>query len=402
MRARTGSLQSEVFGDELNKLFPILTETGSDSATLDNAMQFLCVNGRKLEHAVLMLIPEAWQNNALMDPDLKAFYEYHACLVEPWDGPANIAFTNGDKIGAILDRNGLRPSRYLITKDDYIIMASEAGVLPIDPKNIARKWRLQPGKIFLVDFKKKRIIDDSEVKSQLVDNRPWKRWLDEHLTELESLPAPKDETKTKLTQDELIAQQHAFGYTNEDLRLLILPMLTTGQEATGSMGTDTPLACLSDKSQLLFNYFKQLFAQVTNPPLDAIREEMVTSLYTYLGREGNLLSEEPTHARLIKLKSPIITNTELAKLRGFADEFHKAVTLSTLFSAEGGEASLKKSIDKLCEQAVAAIKDGATLLILSDRGVDAHHVAIPSLLATAAVHHHLIRAGLRAQAGSCD
>ncbi|MBC7782541.1 MAG: glutamate synthase large subunit, partial [Burkholderiales bacterium] len=398
MRARYGSLHSDVFGDELNHLYPILTETGSDSATLDNALQFLCVNGRPIEHAMLMLIPEAWQNNALMDPDLKAFYEYHACLMEPWDGPANIAFTNGEKIGAVLDRNGLRPSRYFVTKDDFVIMASEAGTLAVDPTNIARKWRLQPGKIFLIDFKKQRIVDDSEVKSQLVDSRPWKRWLDENLTELESLPQPDKVEGTD--HDTLLVRQHAFGYTNEDLRILLMPMLTTGQEAIGSMGTDTPLACLSDKAQLLFSYFKQLFAQVTNPPLDAIREELVTSLITYLGREGNLLTEAPTHARLIKLKTPIINNTELAKLKQLNSDDHKAVTISTLFDANDAENGLQKALDRIGDEAVKAIKEErATLLILSDRGVDQNNAPIPSLLATSAVHHHLIRQGLRAQAG---
>ncbi len=397
MRARTGTLHSDVFGAELNHLFPILTDTGSDSATLDNALQFLTVNGRSIEHAMLMLIPEAWQNNPLMDPDLKAFYEYHACLMEPWDGPANIAFTDGQKIGAVLDRNGLRPSRYFVTKDDLVIMASEAGTLPVDAKNIARKWRLQPGKIFLIDFKKQRIIDDSEVKSNLVDSRPWKRWLDENLTELESLPQPDKVADHDF--DTLLVRQHAFGYTNEDLRLLIMPMLTTGQEAVGSMGTDTPLACLSDKPQLLFSYFKQLFAQVTNPPLDAIREELVTSLITYLGREGNLLTEEPKHARLIKLKTPIINNQELAKLRSMNNDEHKAVTISTLFDASDSETGLKKAIDRICAEAVAAIQAGATMLILSDRGVDKDHAPIPSLLATSSVHHHLIRQGQRALAG---
>ncbi len=398
MRARYGSLHSDVFGAELNHLYPILTETGSDSATLDNALQFLCVNGRPIEHAMLMLIPEAWQNNPLMDPDLKAFYEYHACLMEPWDGPANIAFTNGEKIGAVLDRNGLRPSRYFVTKDDFVVMASEAGTLPIDPKNIARKWRLQPGKIFLIDFNKQRIVDDSEVKSQLVDSRPWKRWLDENLTELESLPAPDKVESTD--HDTLLVRQHAFGYTNEDLRLLILPMLTTGQEGIGSMGTDTPLACLSDKPQLLFSYFKQLFAQVTNPPLDAIREELVTSLITYLGREGNLLTEKPEHARLIKLKTPIINNVELGKLKQLNSDEHKAITISTLFDSTDEVSGLKNAIDRICAEAAKAIKeDKATLLILSDRGVDAKNAPIPSLLATSAVHHHLIRSGLRAQAG---
>jgi hypothetical protein len=258
-------------------------------------------------------------------------------------------------------------------------MASEAGTLPVEAKNIARKWRLQPGKIFLIDFKKQRIVDDSEVKSNLVDSRPWKRWLDENLIELESLP--QGDTVHDADFDTLLVRQHAFGYTNEDLRLLMLPMLTTGQEAVGSMGTDTPLACLSDKPQLLFSYFKQLFAQVTNPPLDAIREELVTSLITYLGREGNLLTEAPTHARLIKLKTPIINNAELAKLRSLNSDEHKAVTISTLFDACDPETGLKNAIDRVCNECVEAIKNGATLLILSDRGVDKDNAPIPSLLA---------------------
>ncbi len=284
MRARYASLQSEVFGDELQKMYPLLTESGSDSATLDNALQFLTVNGRTLPHAILMMVPEAWQNNTQMDPDLKAFYEYHACLMEPWDGPASIAFTNGTLIGAVLDRNGLRPSRYYVTKDDLVIMASEVGALPVDPANVAKKWRLQPGKIFLIDTKQGRIIDDNEIKRNLVDKRPWKKWLEEYMIDLESLPAPQNVHQPD--HETLRVRQHAFGYTVEDLKLIVTPMAITGAEAVGSMGNDTPLACLSDKPQLLCNYFRQLFAQVTNPPLDAIREELVTSMYTYLGARG--------------------------------------------------------------------------------------------------------------------
>ncbi len=263
MRARYASLQSEVFGDELQKMFPILTESGSDSATLDNAMQFLCVNGRTLAHSVLMVIPEAWQHNELMDENLKAFYEYHACMMEPWDGPASIAFTNGRQIGAVLDRNGLRPSRYCVTKDDFVIMASETGVLPIPPENIAKKWRLQPGKIFLIDTNKGRIIDDTEVKRELVAKRPWKLWLDENLVQLELLPDSQNVQQPD--HDTLLVRQNAFGYSVEDVKMLITPMAVAGQEAIGSMGADTPLACLSDCPQLLYNYFKQLFAQVDQP-----------------------------------------------------------------------------------------------------------------------------------------
>src|SRR5690349_1753878 len=338
MRARTASLQSDVFGDELSKMFPILTESGSDSATLDNCLQFLAVNGRSLPHAVLMLVPEAWQNNSLMDQDLKAFYEYHACLMEPWDGPASIAFTNGQVIGAVLDRNGLRPSRYYVTKDDCVIMASEVGALPVDPENVAKKWRLQPGKIFLVDTKQGRIVDDNEIKRGLVDKRPWKKWLEENLIDLESLPEP-----TNVHQPDhktLLVRQHTFGYTVEDIKIIMAPMALTGQEAIGSMGTDTPLACLSEKPQLLYTYFKQLFAQVTNPPLDAIREELVTSLYTYLGREGNLLDEQPKAAHLIKLKQPILSNGDLEKLRQVAVGDLRAVTLPMLFNVADGEDGL--------------------------------------------------------------
>jgi glutamate synthase domain-containing protein 2/glutamate synthase domain-containing protein 1/glutamate synthase domain-containing protein 3 len=397
MRARSGSLQSEVFGDELAKMFPILTESGSDSATLDNAMQFLCVNGRSLPHAVLMLIPEAWQNNALMDSDLKAFYEYHACLMEPWDGPASIAFTDGYRIGAVLDRNGLRPSRYYVTKDDLVIMASEVGAVAVKPEDVVRKWRLQPGKIFLIDTQKGRIVDDNEIKRELVDRRPWRRWLDENMIDLDSLPSPQnihEHDRATLT-----TRQHAFGYTNEDLRLLILPMATTGQEAVGSMGTDTPLACLSDRPQLLYNYFRQLFAQVTNPPLDAMREELVTSLFTYLGREGNLLDEQPSFAHLIKLKQPILTNSDLEKLRQISVSNIRAVTLPMLFPAGEGTAALQRSLDELCQSAEAAVRDGASILVLSDRGISRELAPIPTLLATAAVHHHLIRTGTRTQCG---
>jgi glutamate synthase domain-containing protein 2/glutamate synthase domain-containing protein 1 len=397
MRARYGSLHSETFGDELQKMFPILTESGSDSATLDNALQFLSVTGRSLPHAVLMLIPEAWQNNSLMDADLKAFYEYHACLMEPWDGPASIAFTNGTVIGAVLDRNGLRPSRYYVTKDDLVIMASEVGAVPVPPESVAKKWRLQPGKIFFVDTKQGRIVDDSEIKRELVDKRPWRKWLDENLIDLENLPEPNE--VHHYDHDTLLTRQHAFGYTVEDLKMIVAPMAVTGQEAVGSMGTDTPLACLSEKPQLLYAYFRQLFAQVTNPPLDALREELVTSLYTYLGREGNLLEETPRHASLIKLKYPVISNNDLEKLRQVSSGGHRSVTIPMLFNVAEGEAGMHRSLEELMAAAAQAVKDGATIVILSDRGVDKDRAPIPSLLATAAVHHHLIREGTRTQCG---
>ncbi len=397
MRARYSLLQSEVYGDELSKMFPILTESGSDSATLDNALQFLSVNGRSLPHAVLMLIPEAWQNNAAMDPDLRAFYEYHACVMEPWDGPASISFTNGYMIGAVLDRNGLRPSRIYITKDDLVIMASEVGVLPVDPERVARKWRLQPGKVFLVDMKQGRIVDDAEIKQQLVDKRPWRKWVEERLLHLDTLPSP---TKVhEVDHDTLRVRQHTFGYTVEELKMVLNPMAVTGMEPLGSMGNDTPLACLSDCPQLLYNYFKQLFAQVTNPPLDATREELVTSLQTYLGREGNLLDETPRHCQLVKLNYPVISNPELEKLRNLDQSGLRAITLPILFHVDEGETGLAAAIEELRKSAAQAVRDGYSILILSDRGVDKNHAPIPALLATAAVHHHLIREGTRTQAG---
>ena len=400
MKARYGALQSDVFGDELDKLFPILSDGTSDSATLDNCLQFLCVNGRSLPHAMLMLVPEAWQNNPHLDPDLRAFYEYHACLMEPWDGPAGIAFTDGRYLGALLDRNGLRPARYYVTKDDLIIMGSEAGVVKVAPENVLRKWRLQPGKMLLIDLEEGRIIDDAEVKGDLVDKRPWKRWVDDNLVPLESLPTPTGVSKggPEIGPD-LLERQHAFGYTNEDLRLLMYPMAAAGAEAIGSMGADTPLACLSDKPQLLFNYFKQLFAQVTNPPLDAIREELVTSLVTYLGDEGNLLAEEPEHARKIRLKTPILTNAELATLAQLDDPDFRVAVLPTTYEVARGEAGLKDALDVLCDAAARAVEGGVSILILSDRGVHAARAPIPSLLATGAVHHHLIRQGTRTRAG---
>ena len=397
MRARRGSLTSKAFGDELPKMFPVLTESGSDSATLDNMVQFLTVNGRSLPHAVLMAIPEAWQNNDHMDPDLRAFYEFHACLLEPWDGPASITFTNGSIIGAVLDRNGLRPSRFYVTKDDYVIMASEVGVLPVAAERVLRKGRLQPGKIFLIDLEQGRIIDDKEVKDGLLDKRPWKRWLDRNLIPLESLPQP-----TAVPADDhatLVTRQHAFGYTNEDLKFILGPMAVKGIENTGSMGTDTPLACLSDRPQLLYNYFKQLFAQVTNPPLDANFESLVTSLFTYLGREPNLLDESPKHCRLLKLKQPVLTTAELAKIAELNGPDLRAVTVPMLFDVAEGEAGLGRSVDATCAAVVKLVAEGATLVVLSDRGVDRDHAAIPALLATAAVHHALILAGTRAQCG---
>ena len=404
MKARYSSLRSERFGDELEKLYPILSDATSDSATLDNCLQFLTVNGRPLAQAMLMLIPEAWHSDERMDPDLKAFYEYHACLMEPWDGPAGVTFTDGRQIGAILDRNGLRPARYYVTTDDHVIMGSEAGVIDLPPEEVKQKWRLQPGKMLLIDFEKGRFIDDAEIKQQMLESRPWRRWLNDNMVVLDDVESePLASVESELP---LLKRQRAFGYTTEDVRLLISPMAATAYEATGSMGTDTPLACLSTRPQPLFNYFKQLFAQVTNPPLDAIREELVTSLVTYLGHEQNLLAETPEHARMIKLAGPMLTSEQLAKLRRIGDTHphFRSKTISMCFelgsdtAAEPGQA-LERALDELCHHVSEAVHQGVSIIILSDRDVGETRVAIPSMLAMAAVHHHLIRDGTRNEAG---
>ncbi len=397
MRARAATLASDLYGDDLKKLFPIVTETGSDSATLDNALEFLLQGGRSLPHAVMMLVPEAWSKNIGTDADKKGFYEYHACLMEPWDGPAAVAFSDGVSIGAVLDRNGLRPARYLVTKSNLVVMASEVGVLDVPPDEVLYKGRLQPGKLFLVDTEQGRIVDDSELKASISRRKPYREWVEANRIDFATLPDPKDVAPAD--PQTLLQRQQVFGYTVEDLRILMAPMAKDGEEAVGSMGTDTPLAVLSNHSQLLYNYFKQLFAQVTNPPIDSIREEMVMSVESYIGSEGNLLAETPEHCRMLKLDSPILTDAELAKVRSISAGSFRAVTLSTTFPAADGAGALATSLEALCKQASEAIDEGASILILSDRGVDALHAAIPSLLATSAVHHHLLRQGTRTKAG---
>jgi glutamate synthase (ferredoxin) len=354
--------------------------------------------GRSLPHAVMTMIPEAWQNHESMSEAKRAFYEYHACLMEPWDGPASIAFTDGRVIGAVLDRNGLRPSRYVVTKDGFVVMASEVGVLDIAPENVEHKDRLQPGRMFLVDTELGRIVGDDEIKETMAARKPYRQWLDLNLTHLADLPAPAN-VAPAYSPDTLLARQQAFGYTIEDLRILMTPMALNGQEAVGSMGTDTPLAVLSDKPQLLFGYFKQLFAQVTNPPIDPIREELVMSVQTTIGPEQNLFEETPEHGAQLQLKSPILTNEELAQVKALDDGSLRAITLPILFSTKLGGAGLEAALDELCERATDAVSQGYSILVLSDRGVSERKVPIPSLLATAAVHHHLIREGTRMRVG---
>ena len=397
MHARESLLKSPVFGDDIKKLFPIIQEGGSDSATFDNVLELLVMAGRPLHHAMLMLIPEAWQGNDSMDEAKKAFYEYHATLMEPWDGPASIAFTDGRVIGAILDRNGLRPSRYVVTKDGFVVMASEVGVLSIPDENVLTKGRLQPGKMFLIDTEQGRIISDDEIKTSLKKRLPYGTWLKNNMIHFSELPKPPAVYNIK-DQEDLITRQIVFGYTEEELKMILAPM-AYGEEAIGSMGTDTPLAVLSDKPQLLFHYFKQLFAQVTNPPIDSIREEIVMSEESTLGGEGNLLVETPEQCHMLKLPHPILTNRELEKIRHINHGKLKAKTLSMLFRATEGPEGLKPALDRLCEEASQAIRDGYTILILTDRGVDKDKAPIPSLLATGAVHHHLVRQETRTRVG---
>ena len=393
MRAREGLLGSDLLGDDLQKILPIIREGGSDTATFDNVLEFLVMTGRSLAHAILMMIPEPWAGHESMRPALKAFYEYHSSLMEPWDGPASIAFTDGRVIGAVLDRNGLRPSRYYVTKDDLVIMASEVGVLDIPPENVLIKERLHPGRIFLVDTVQGRIVSDEEIKRDLEAAQPYARWLAENMVDIEDLPeAPY---LPRPSHETVLRRQQTFGYTHEDLRILLAPMALGGEEALGSMGTDTSLAVLSDRPRLLYDYFKQLFAQVTNPPLDAIREELVTSMGSTIGPEGNLLDPRPESCRQIRIAYPVIDNDQLAKLRHIYEPEFKSITLPMVFDPRKDGRGLERALDELKERASAAVESGYTIVILSDRGVDRDTAPIPSLLATAGVHHHLVREGTR-------
>jgi glutamate synthase domain-containing protein 2/glutamate synthase domain-containing protein 1/glutamate synthase domain-containing protein 3 len=397
MHARQAMLASELFGDDMRKLFPIIQEDGSDSAKFDNCLEFLTLSGRSLPQAIMMMIPEPWENHESMSDEKRAFYEYHSCLMEPWDGPASIAFTDGVRVGAVLDRNGLRPSRYYVTKDDLVIMASEVGVLDVPPERVLIKQRLQPGRMFLVDTEEGRIISDEELKQTVAKARPYRQWLHDNLVDFEALPeVPEEEPKSdhRVT----LKRQQVFGYSFEDLRVNIGPMALTSIQPIGSMGTDTPLAVLSDKPQLLYNYFKQLFAQVTNPPIDPIREELITSTIMRLGSEGNLLRPEPSNCHQIKLKHPILHNGELEKLRQLDRPGFKVVTLPILFKVADGKEGLERALEGLFQAADQAIADGVNILILSDRTFDRDYAPIPALLASSGLSHHLIRTGTRTRA----
>jgi glutamate synthase (NADPH) large chain len=400
MHARQNLFASKLFGDDIKKLLPIIDERGSDSAMFDNALEMLVLTGRSLPHAVMMMIPEPWSGDPNMDAEKRAFYEYHACLMEPWDGPASIAFTDGIRIGAVLDRNGLRPSRYYVTKDGLVIMASEVGVLDVPPEQVLHKGRLQPGRMFLVDQEEGRIIADEEIKHKIAGEHPYGDWLKRHIVALEELaegPSPHEPDHQTVLQ-----RQQAFGYTTEDLRFLMAPMAAEGNEAVGSMGNDAALAVLSDRPQLLYNYFKQLFAQVTNPPVDGIREELIMSTAITVGPEFNLLEPTPESCRQIKLKTPFLKNEELDKLRQLeatSGGRFKSVTLAILFNPAEGAAGLARALSALCRQATTAIATGHELIILSDRAIDRYNAPIPALLAVSAMHHHLIREGTRTKVG---
>ena len=384
--------------EEMDMLLPLISGSQSDSASLDNMMELLTMTGRSLPHVMMMLIPEAWDGNESMDPEKKAFYEFHASVMEPWDGPASISFTDGRMIGATLDRNGLRPSRYCVTSDDRVIMASETGALPVDPSLIIENGRLQPGKMFIVDIEEGRIISDDEVKKSICSQKPYGDWLNKYKIRLNELPEPRV-MFTHLEHEQVFKYQKAFGYSSEDLDNIIAPMALEGKEPIGSMGTDVPLAILSEQPQHLSSYFKQLFAQVTNPPIDPIRERLVMSLASFVGNNGNMLIEDPLSCHTVALKHPVLTNKDLEKIRSIDTGIFQAKTLQCYFRADGTPGALKKALDRICRYAVDAVEDGFEVLVLQDRAIDSDHAPIPSLLSTAAIHHHLIRKGYRGKVG---
>jgi glutamate synthase (NADPH/NADH) large chain len=401
MAARQASVSSPKFGTDIRKLWPISYEGQSDTACFDNALEFLVMGGYPLAHAMMMMIPEAWAGNPLMNEERRAFYEYNAALMEPWDGPAAIAFTNGRQIGATLDRNGLRPARYIVTRDDRIIMASETGVLPIAEEEIVTKWRLQPGKMLLVDVDEGRLIPDEELKATLARSHPYRKWLERTQIVLEELPAAAD--SAPISNLALLNRQQLFGYTQEDLKILMTPMATTGEEPVGAMGNDTPISALSDKPKLLFTYFKQNFAQVTNPPIDPIREELVMSLVSIIGPRPNLFDLEGiSNTKRLEVRQPILTNADLEKIRSIsevAESHFKSLTLDATWPADAGAEGMEQAVGELCSKADAAVREGINIIILSDRRAGVDRIPIPSLLACAAVHHHLIRTGLRTSVG---
>src|SRR5262245_31509846 len=396
MKARESQLSSELFGDDLSKVLPVVRPGGSDSATFDNVLELLVLAGRSLPHAMMMMIPEAYAGRDDLPEELKGFYAYHGCLMEPWDGPAAMAFTDGRVIGATLDRNGLRPGRWLETKDGWVVLASEAGVLDVPAANVVRKGRLQPGKIFLVDLEQGRIVEDDEVKRTVATRRPYREWQEAEVVRLVDLPPRAPQA---LPSEPLRQRQLAFGYTQEDMKVILAPLARNAEEAVGSMGNDSPLAVLSQQNRLLYSYFKQLFAQVTNPPIDSIREAVVMSVQASVGSERNLLDETPEHARQLVIDNPILLDHELEALRQVHSAIFKARTLDITWPVADGPDGMERAVERLCHEADEALADGANILVLSDRAVGPERAGIPSLLATSAVHHHLVREGTRLQAG---
>ncbi|MCB1744161.1 MAG: glutamate synthase subunit alpha, partial [Gammaproteobacteria bacterium] len=397
MNAREGVLDTDLYGDDLAKLFPIVEEDCSDSGTFDNVLEFLLMSGRTLQEAILMMIPEAWQQHQTMSDEKKAFYEYNSCLMEPWDGPASIAFTDGTYIGAVLDRNGLRPSRYYITDDHKCIMASEVGVVPVDPERVVSKGRLQPGKIFLIDFEAGRMIPDEEVKTEWARRKPYREWLNRQRIDLGDVPPVNDshgfEPKT------LMQRMQALGYTTETMQFMLLPLVRELRDPLGSMGNDTALAVLSDKPRMLYDYFKQLFAQVTNPAIDSIREEVIMALECYVGPERNLLEATEQHAHRLRIEHPILSNEELAALKHMDHRGWRSKTIDITFPSGSGKQGLLDALDRISAEASQAIEDGFSLVVLSDRSIGQDRIAISALLAVGAVHHHLVRNHARTRIG---
>ena len=396
MHARQSLFKSGIFGEDLKKTLPVICPDGSDSAMFDNCLEMLVLSGRSLPQAIMMMIPEPWQHHETMSEEKKAFYEFNRFLMEPWDGPASISFTDGVRIGAVLDRNGLRPSRYYVTKDDTLVLASEVGVLDFPPENIQAKGRLQPGRMLLVDTEEGRIVADDEIKHRIATEQPYRDWLNRHVIHVDDLPEASELPAP--AKDVLVQKQRTFGYTFEDVRFILTPMAMDGVEPLGSMGTDTPLAVLSDKPQLLYSYFKQLFAQVTNPPIDYLREAIITSTETAIGAEANLLEPTPESCRFLKLETPILLNEQLKQIQNINQPGFRPALLPILFDPVSGGAGLAAALDELYALADKAIQDGATFLILSDRGITQKLAPIPALLAVAGLHHHLIRSGTRTRA----
>src|SRR5687768_9688860 len=401
IRARQGAISSPILGKDLDKLWPLIYAGQSDSASFDNALELLVMSGYSVAHAMMMMIPEAWESHTLMDRNRRAFYEYHAAMMEPWDGPASIAFTDGRQIGATLDRNGLRPARYIVTDDDLVIMGSECGCLPVPEEKIIKRWRLQPGKMFLVDLEKGRIVDDKELKDTLANAKPYGEWIERIRIKLDDLPPPRE--KRESAPEPLLDRQQAFGYTQEDIKFLMTPMAANGEEPVGSMGNDSPLAVLSAKNKTIYHYFKQLFAQVTNPPIDPIREELVTSLVSFIGPKPNLLGIDEMNPPLrLEVSQPVLDFFEMEKVRHierYTQGKFQASELDVTYQAAWGQEAIEARLASLCAQAEDAVRAGTSIIIISDRKLNRERVAIPALLALSAIHQHLVGKGLRTSTG---